>query len=101
MEVTQFPSRRLISSRCPAILRLRQRIVNCGDTEWDSTMLGFQVIQNTQVRRRAASLVLIGTFPLAAGCGKTSARDPAAGGAPQAMPPQVKVAQEASITQTT
>jgi len=36
-----------------------------------------------------------------AGCGKTSAGDPAAGGAPQAMPVQVKVAQAENVPDTT
>ena len=35
-----------------------------------------------------------------AGCGKTSAGDPKAGGAPQAMPVQVKVAQEQTVPET-
>ena len=61
----------------------------------------FQMIQNRQVRRRVGALALIGALALAAGCGKTSAGDPAAGGAPQAMPVQVKVAQAESIPDVT
>jgi RND family efflux transporter MFP subunit len=38
---------------------------------------------------------------LAAGCGKTSAGDPKAGGGPQAMPVQVKVAQAENVPETT
>jgi len=61
----------------------------------------FQMIQNRQVRRRVGALALIGALALAAGCGKTSAGDPAAGGAPQAMQVQVKVAQAESIPDVT
>ena len=61
----------------------------------------FQDIQNKQFRCRAGALALMGALALAAGCGKTSAGDPAAGGAPQAMPVQVKVALEQSIPDTT
>ncbi|HXN51082.1 MAG TPA: efflux RND transporter periplasmic adaptor subunit [Candidatus Acidoferrum sp.] len=46
-------------------------------------------------------MLLIGALVLAAGCGKTSAGDPAAGGAPQAMPVQVKIAQAENIPETT
>jgi RND family efflux transporter MFP subunit len=61
----------------------------------------FQTIQNRRVRHSVGALVLIGALTLAAGCGKTSAGDPAAGGAPQAMPVQVKVAQAESVPDTT
>jgi len=61
----------------------------------------FQIIQNRQVRVQIGALVLIGALALAAGCGKTSAGDPAAGGAPPAMPVQVKVAQAESIPDVT
>jgi RND family efflux transporter MFP subunit len=61
----------------------------------------FQTIQNRQVSRSVVALVLIGALTLAAGCGKTSAGDPAAGGAPPAMPVQVKVAQAESIPDVT
>jgi RND family efflux transporter MFP subunit len=64
-------------------------------------MYVFQIIQNRQVRVQIGALVLIGAWALAAGCGKTSAGDPAAGGAPQAMPVQVKVAQAESIPDVT
>ena len=47
----------------------------------------------------AAALSL--TAGLIAGCGKTSAGDPTAGGAPQAMPVQVKIAQAETIPDTT
>ncbi len=82
-------------------MRLRQRIVNCGDTEWVSTMHVFQTIQNRRVRRGVHALVLSSALALVAGCGKTSAGDPAAGGAPQAMPVQVKVAQAENVPDTT
>jgi RND family efflux transporter MFP subunit len=49
--------------------------------------------------RGIEALVLMSA--LAAGCGKTSAGDPAASGAPQAMPVQVKVAVEQSIPDMT
>src|SRR6266478_3478964 len=61
----------------------------------------FQDIQNKQFRCRAGALALIGALALVGGCGKTSAGDPAAGGAPQAMPVQVKVALEQSIPDMT
>ena len=61
----------------------------------------FQTIQNRRVRHGVDALVLIGALALVAGCGKTSAGDPAAGGAPQAMPVQVRVALEQSIPDTT
>src|SRR4029077_3716663 len=60
-----------------------------------------QNIQNRQVRARIGALVMIGALALAAGCGKTSAGDPAAGGAPQAMPVQVKVAEAESVPDVT
>jgi RND family efflux transporter MFP subunit len=47
----------------------------------------------------AAGLVVLAAF--AAGCGKTSAGDPAATGAMQAMPVQVQVAKSQKITETT
>jgi RND family efflux transporter MFP subunit len=59
----------------------------------------FQAIQNRRVMRGIEALVLMSA--LAAGCGKTSAGDPAASGAPQAMPVQVKVAVEQSIPDMT
>ncbi len=61
----------------------------------------FQTIQNRRVRRGVHALVLSSALALVAGCGKTSAGDPAAGGAPQAMPVQVKVAQAESVPDTT
>src|ERR1700687_5508383 len=61
----------------------------------------FQIIQNRQVRVQIGALVLIGALALAAGCGKTSAGDPAAGGAPPAMPVQVKIAEAEKIPDTT
>jgi RND family efflux transporter MFP subunit len=61
----------------------------------------FQIVQNRQVRGQVGALALMGALALAAGCGKTSAGDPAAGGAPQAMPVQVKVAQAESIPDVT
>ena len=64
-------------------------------------MLGFYIIQNRQVRRCVAALALIGALAFAEGCGKTSAGDQAAGGAPQAIPVQVKVAQAENVPDTT
>jgi len=64
-------------------------------------MLGFHIIQNRRVRRSLATLALIGAWSVTAGCGKTSAGDPAASGAPQAMPVQVKVAQAEDVPDTT
>src|SRR6266404_607409 len=64
-------------------------------------MLHFQVITNRQVRRGVGALVLIGSMALASGCGKTSAGDPAAGGAPQAMPVHVQIAQAEQVPETT
>ncbi len=61
----------------------------------------FQTIQNRRVRRGVHALVLSSALALVAGCGKTSAGDPAAGGAPQAMPVQVKVAQAENVPDTT
>ena len=64
-------------------------------------MLGFHIMQNSRVRRSLATLALIGAWSVTAGCGKTSAGDPAASGAPQAMPVQVKVAQAEDVPDTT
>ena len=64
-------------------------------------MLGFYIIQNRRVRCGVLLLALVGALPFATGCGKTSAGDQAAGGAPQAMPVQVKVAQAESVPDTT
>jgi RND family efflux transporter MFP subunit len=64
-------------------------------------MLCFQVGQNRRFRFGAYALMLPGALALAAGCGKTSAGDPAAGGAPHAMPVQVKIAQAENIPETT
>src|SRR6266446_3791564 len=64
-------------------------------------MLGFQLVQNRQFRLSVYALMLAGTLAFAAGCGKTSAGDPAAAGAPQAMPVQVKVAQAENVPDTT
>ena len=65
-------------------------------------MLGLQVTEMTWLRQRRAT-VLLATAVFTAGCGKTSAGDPAAaaGGAPPAMPVQVRVAQEEKIPETT
>lgn len=64
-------------------------------------MLCLHTIQNRQVRRSVLAPALIGALTLAAGCGKTSAGDQPAGGAPQAMPVQVKVAQAENVPDTT
>ncbi len=61
----------------------------------------FQTIQNRRVACGVNTVALIGALALVGGCGKTSAGDPAAGGAPQAMPVQVKVALEQSIPDMT
>ena len=64
-------------------------------------MLRFQLIQNRQFRLSVYAVMLAGTLAVAAGCGKTSAGDPAAGGAPQAMPVQIKIAQAENVPDTT
>jgi RND family efflux transporter MFP subunit len=64
-------------------------------------MLGSQLIQNRQFRLSVYALMLTGTLAIGAGCGKTSAGDPAAAGAPQAMPVQVKIAQAETVPETT
>jgi RND family efflux transporter MFP subunit len=69
-------------------------------------MMGFQVIQNRQFRRSAparlagAALLFTGALAMAAGCGKTSAGDPRAGG-PQAMPVQVQIARQQNVPDAT
>src|SRR5260370_37098197 len=63
-------------------------------------MLGFQLVQSRQFRLSVYALI-VGTLAFAAGCGQTSAGDPAAGGAPQAMPVQVKVVQAENVPDTT
>ena len=60
-----------------------------------------QLIQNRLVTRRAHAVLLAGALALAAGCGKTSAGDPQAGGGPQAVPVQVKVAQAQNVPEMT
>src|SRR6202048_1760618 len=62
-------------------------------------MLRLQASQNKHLD--AGVLALLGILALAGGCGKTSAGDPAAGGAPQAMPGHVKVAQAEQVAETT
>src|SRR5216684_6040646 len=79
--------------------------------EWCSTMLGLQVTEMAWLRQRRATLegasawatVFLATAVFIAGCGKTSAGDPAAaaGGAPPGMPGQVRGAQEEKIPDTT
>jgi RND family efflux transporter MFP subunit len=64
-------------------------------------MSGSQLTQNRLVRSGASALLLAGVAAVAAGCGKTSAGDPKAGGGPQAMPVQVKIAQAQSVPETT
>ncbi len=74
-------------------------------------MLGLQTTEMARLRQRRATLAgasalaaaLLATAVFTAGCGKTSAGDPAAaaGGAPPAMPVQVRVAQEVTIPETT
>jgi RND family efflux transporter MFP subunit len=69
-------------------------------------MLGLQTAETRYIKkqrqRQVANCALMAlAATLAAGCGKTSAGDPAAGGAPPAMPVQVRVAQAEKIAQTT
>ena len=64
-------------------------------------MSRFQVLQNRRVRMFAAALALTAMAFVMAGCGKTSAGDPKASGAPQAMPVQVKIAQAETVPETT
>jgi RND family efflux transporter MFP subunit len=64
-------------------------------------MSGVQIIQNALVRKHAAALALALSLSVLGGCGKTSAGDPAAGGAPRAMPVQVKVAQAETVPDAT
>src|SRR4030081_2110869 len=64
-------------------------------------MSGFHLLQNRAVSLCAAALGLSAGLFLTAGCGKTSAGDPKAGGAPQAMPVQVKIAQIQTVPETT
>src|SRR5712672_376735 len=68
---------------------------------WGSRMSVSQLIQNRLVTSRAHAVLLAGALALAAGCGKTSAGDPQAGGGPQAVPVQVKVAQAQNVPETT
>jgi RND family efflux transporter MFP subunit len=70
-------------------------------TGWGSSMSGSQSIQNRLVKRNASALLLVGALVFTAGCGKTSAGDPTAGGGPQAMPVQVKIAQAENVPETT
>jgi RND family efflux transporter MFP subunit len=64
-------------------------------------MSASQLTKDKPVRGRASALLLAAVLALAGGCGKTSAGDPKAGGGPQAMPVQVKVAQAESVPETT
>src|ERR1700730_16878423 len=71
-----------------------------------STMFGLQATETAGLRRNRAALavLLLATAASIAGCGKTSAGGGAGtpgGGAPPAMPVQVKVAQEENIPDTT
>src|SRR2546430_7551414 len=54
-----------------------------------------------QTLRIAAAGVLAIATAVASGCGKTSAGDPTPGGAPPAMPVQVKIAQAEKLPETT
>jgi len=64
-------------------------------------MFGVQIVKNRWVRLHIATLAVATALSLVGGCGKTSAGDPKAGGAPQAMPVQVKIAQAETIPETT
>src|SRR3979411_385481 len=66
-----------------------------------SRMSVSQLIKNKLVTRRPHAMLLAGALALAAGCGKTSAGDPQAGGGPQAVPVQVKVAQAQNVPEMT
>src|SRR3982074_141751 len=68
---------------------------------WGSRMSVSQLIQNRLVTRHAHAMLLAGALALAAGCGKTSAGDPQAGGGPPAVPVQVKVAQAQNVPEMT
>src|SRR5258705_12081213 len=68
---------------------------------WGSRMSVSQLIQNRLVTRHAHAMLLAGALALAAGCGKTSAGDPQAGGGPQAVPVQVKGAQAQNVPEMT
>ncbi len=57
--------------------------------------------QVNRLRVTVCALGLLGVAAIAAGCGKTSAGDPAAAGAMQAMPVQVLIAQSEKIPDTT
>src|SRR5437763_563600 len=59
-----------------------------------------QLIQNKLVTQSRIALLLTALSAIAAGCGKTSAGDPNAGG-PHAIPVQVKVAQAQDVPETT
>ena len=65
-------------------------------------MLGMQMIQNRQVRTSVAGFLLAAVSIAAGGCGKTSAggAGQGPGGAPQAMPVQVLVAETQSVPDT-
>jgi RND family efflux transporter MFP subunit len=60
-----------------------------------------QVTQTKVVKGGASAVLLAGILAFTAGCGKTSAGDPKAGGGPQAMPVQVKIAQAENVPETT
>src|ERR1700682_3992456 len=64
-------------------------------------MSRFQVLQNRSVRLSAAALALTAMLGVVAGCGKTSAGDSKASGAPQAVPVQVKIAEAQTVPETT
>src|SRR6266852_2310029 len=93
-----------VLSLCP----MWNGVVNLVDTlrELCPQMLGLQTAETRYIKqqklRQVANCALMALAAAAvAGCGKTSAGDPAAGGAPPAMPVQVKVAQAEKIAQTT
>ena len=64
-------------------------------------MSSFQVLQNGSLRLSVAALAVATGLCVVGGCGKTSAGDPKASGAPQAMPVQVKIAQAQTVPETT
>ena len=64
-------------------------------------MSSSHVLDNRPLRLCAVTLAVAAGLCVMAGCGKTSAGDPKASGAPQAMPVQVKIAQAQTVPETT
>jgi RND family efflux transporter MFP subunit len=64
-------------------------------------MSSSHVIDNRSLSLCVVTLAVAAGLCAMAGCGKTSAGDPKASGAPQAMPVQVKIAQAQNVPETT